>query len=117
MHFSYARLTRIRSELSCFRGAPFEEKGETGRKGSRWMWNSARKRKENEYSRARHGPLAAVENGEGYKKKEISRRRDVLCCWPRAFYGAFQRGRELITWTWCARALGRGMHVIITKRN
>lgn len=33
------------------------------------MWNSARKRKENEYSRARHGPLAAVENGEGYKKK------------------------------------------------
>lgn len=86
------------------------------------MWNSARKRKENEYSRARHGPLSPRwKTARDIKKKEISRRRDVLCCWPRAFYGAFQRGRELITWTWCARAracrLGRGMHVIITKRN
>lgn len=35
------------------------------------MWNSARKRKENEYSsRERDTPLAAMENGEEYKKKK-----------------------------------------------
>lgn len=84
------------------------------------MWNSARKRKENEYSRARHGPLSPRWKTARDIKKRKSRGGGTCCVVGRAPF-TVQRGRELITWTWCARAracrLGRRMHVIITKRN
>lgn len=60
------------------------------------MWNSARKRKENE----RDTPLAAMENGEEYKKRNLARWRALLAV---RLLRCFQRGRELITWTWCER--------------
>lgn len=52
------------------------------------MWNSARKRKENEYSRARHGPLSPRWKTARDIKKRKSRGGGTCCVVGRAPFTA-----------------------------